>query len=82
MKHIGIDVSKKTLQVAFDEHKNKSFTNDKKGFNVILKNLEPNNILALEPTANYHHKFAVFFLQKDFSIKEILNLYLNYIKRK
>ena len=62
--NIGVDVSKKNLDISFNEERHFTVSNNKKGFLKLLRELkqfEIENIrVAVEATGNYERRLVVF----------------------
>lgn len=63
--NIGVDVSKKTLDVSTDQYTSFSVENSKKGFNQLFKRLKgiaPSKLrMVVEATGGYERRFVSFF---------------------
>ncbi|MDR3001457.1 MAG: IS110 family transposase [Fibromonadaceae bacterium] len=69
--YVGIDISKDT----FNAHCNGvdvKYSNNRKGWRVLLKNTPPNAIYTMEATGNYHYQMAKF-LCKNGALVRIFN---------
>lgn len=72
MRHIGIDMAKDDFQAFIPELEiNTKYENNKKGFKKLLKMLNKDDVLGVESTSNYHHHFALFFMENGFEVREI-----------
>jgi transposase len=71
MRNIGIDISKKTIDVFFQAEVYATFPNTKKGFTALAKKLFTDDILGVESTGIYHHDLALFFIQKGIEVREL-----------
>lgn len=71
MRYIGIDVSKKKIDVFLPPEDYKIFPNNEEGFCALNSLLSPDDILGMESTGTYHHSCALFFLEKNLLVKEI-----------
>ena len=73
MKWVGIDVSKKTLDICVLENskiQNKQFANDAKGHLTVLErmlSIKPDGIV-IEPTGIYHQQILLALQQKDLPV--------------
>jgi len=70
---VGIDVSKDTFNVHFDNTDLK-LANNLRGFRLFLKSVPTGSVLAMEATGNYHYKLAAFMHGKGYKIM-VLNPY-------
>lgn len=71
MRYIGIDVSKKKLDVFLPPEKYIIIPNSEEGFSVLENLLEKDDILGVESTGTYHHACAQYFIGRGIPIKEI-----------
>jgi len=68
---VGIDVSYKTINV----HCNGmdfEYSNNRKGWNKLLKDVPSNSVFSMEATGNYHWRLAVFLHSKGYRVN-VLN---------
>jgi len=71
MRYIGIDVAKATLAVHIPDDQDIIVANTQQGFAKLLRYLHSDDVLGVESTSTYHHACALFFLAKDFVVKEL-----------
>tara|TARA_B100001063_G_C16683204_1_gene512942 strand:+ start:201 stop:1169 length:969 start_codon:yes stop_codon:yes gene_type:complete len=70
-KIIGIDISKQTFDVGFNDGskwQHLVLDNNKKGFKRLLKNLGVNDWIVMEASGPYYLKLATFFFEKGYKI--------------
>ncbi len=71
MRYIGIDVSKKKIDVFLPPEEYRKFPNSIEGFQALETFLLPDDILGVESTGTYHHECALYFIERNIPIKEI-----------
>ncbi|MDR2554169.1 MAG: IS110 family transposase [Fibromonadaceae bacterium] len=65
---VGIDISKDTFN-AYWENCDKKYSNNRKGWNMLLREAPVNSVITMEATGNYHYKLAVYAKQKGYDVK-------------
>jgi len=65
---VGIDISKDTFN-AYWENCDKKYSNNRKGWNTLLKEAPVNSVIAMEATGNYHYRLAAYAKQKGYDVK-------------
>ena len=70
---VGIDVSKDTFNVHFDDT-DLQLANNPKGFRLFCKSVKTGSVLAMEATGNYHYRLASFMHGKGYKVM-VLNPY-------
>jgi len=65
---VGIDISKDSFN-AYWENCDKKYSNDRKGWNMLLREAPVNSIITMEATGNYHYRLAVYVRQKGYYVK-------------
>ena len=68
---IGIDVSKSSLDVFSLSKGHDCFTNDKKGFKLLLSKYDKLGIFVMEATGCYHHLLAVHLYELGVSVSVV-----------
>jgi len=66
--YVGADISKDSFN-AYWENCDKKYSNDRKGWNMLLKEVPVNSIIAMEATGNYHYGLATYAKQKGYDVK-------------
>ncbi|MCL1956571.1 MAG: transposase [Fibromonadales bacterium] len=65
---VGVDISKDTFN-AYWENCDKEYSNDRKGWNRLLREAPANSIITMEATGNYHYRLAAYVKQKGYDVK-------------
>ena len=68
---IGVDVSKSSLDVFSLAEGHYCFTNDKEGFNKLLKRYGKSGVYVMEATGFYHHLLAVHLYELGISVSVV-----------
>ena len=71
--YLGIDVSKKTLDVMTSQQKHFQFSNDLKGFREFAKIIPRDGLCITEVTGIYHLQLATFLHSKSIAVS-VVNL--------
>lgn len=74
VNYVGIDVSKKTLDTAFDVNgkiKHEAFANNEKGFKLILSKLPAASHCVMEVTGIYYLKLATYLYDHQIPVSVI-----------
>jgi transposase len=66
--YVGLDISKDSFNAHWD-NSDKKYTNDRKGWNMLLKEAPVNSVITMEATGNYHYRLAAYFKQKGYDVK-------------
>jgi len=66
--YVGVDISKDSFN-AYWENCDKKYSNDRKGWNMLLKEAPVNSIITMEATGNYHYRLATYAKQKGYDVK-------------
>jgi len=66
--YVGVDISKDSFN-AYWENCDKKYSNDRKGWNMLLKEAPVNSIITMEATGNYHYRLAAYAKQKGYDVK-------------
>jgi len=71
--NIGIDISKKTLDVSFNAKKTASYPNDLKGFKQLLNAISDKNMtrVAMEATGGYERPLVKFLQEKGVAVSVV-----------
>jgi len=65
---VGLDISKDTFNAHWD-NSDKKYSNDRKGWNMLLKEAPVNSIITMEATGNYHYRLAAYVKSKGYDVK-------------
>jgi Transposase and inactivated derivatives len=65
---VGIDISKDTFNAHW-ENCDKKYSNDRKGWNMLLREAPVNSVITMEATGNYHYRLAAYAKQKGYDVK-------------
>lgn len=65
---VGLDISKDSFNAHW-EGGDKEYSNNRKGWNTLLREAPVNSIFAMEATGNYHYRLAVFVKSKGYDVK-------------
>jgi transposase len=66
--YVGVDISKDSFN-AYWENCDKKYSNDRKGWNMLLKEAPVNSIITMEATGNYHCRLANYAREKGYDVK-------------
>lgn len=67
----GIDVSKETFDVFFQENNHRVFDNDLSGFKKFKKKIKTNSLCVMEVTGVYHLQLATFLYKNDINVSVV-----------
>lgn len=67
----GIDISKKVFDVYNQESGHLQFTNDEKGFKLLVKHLSKDSLVVMEATGYYHYRLAQYLYKKGFAVSVV-----------
>lgn len=68
---VGIDISKDVFDIYDSEQGHSQFSNDEKGFRLLIKQLTPSHWCAMEATGCYHQRLAIALFDKGLRVSVI-----------
>jgi len=67
----GIDISKKVFDVYSSSSGHKQFSNDEKGFKLLLKELPKQSLVIMEATGYYHYRLAQYLHKRGIKVSVV-----------